>query len=136
MGKLARIKTTENDASVETFINQITDEQQREDSKQILQLMASASGETAKMWGASIIGFGNKRYVSKQTGREVDWMNMGFSPRKAALTLYLVSGLQKHEADLLRLGKHKTGAGCLYIKRLSDVNLEVLGSIIRKEAKS
>lgn len=87
------------------------------------------------MWGTSIIGFGNKRYTSPKTGREVEWMKIGFSPRKANLSLYLLSGLQNHSDALKKLGKHTTGAGCLYIKKLSDVDISVLEKMIQQEMK-
>src|SRR5919112_363180 len=90
MGKLAEIKTKETSASVEDFINHIPDEQKRNDSHTILQLMEKASKEKPKMWGDYIIGFGNVRYKSPRTGREVDWFKLGFSPRKANLTLYQI----------------------------------------------
>jgi hypothetical protein len=128
--KLAEIKTKQNETSVEDFINSIPNEQKRLDSQTILQLMQKASGEEPKMWGASLIGFGMKRYKSPATGREVDWFLMGFSPRKANLSLHLGLDIQQHEEALKNLGKHKTGVGCLYINKLSDINLEVLTEII------
>ena len=87
------------------------------------------------MWGASIIGFGNIRFRSPATGREVDWLKMGFSPRKTALSLYLFMDPKEREADLKKLGKHKTGAGCVYINKLADVDLKVLKRMIDKAAK-
>lgn len=127
--KPATIKTTETSASVEGFINAIPDEQKRKDSFAILELMKRATGEEPKMWGASIIGFGNLRYESPTSGRQVDWFKIGFSPRKANLSLYLMD-LSVHEANLPRLGKHKTGAGCLYINKLADVDVNVLKEMI------
>jgi hypothetical protein len=97
--------------------------------------MQNVSKEKPKMWGASLIGFGNKRYKSSKTGREVDWFKIGFSPRKANLSLHLVLDLQAHAVSLKKLGKHKTGVGCLYINRLSDVDLDVLRGIIVASAK-
>jgi len=135
MAKAAKIKTTETDASVEGFLSKLTDAQQQEDSRVILRMMEQATGESPKMWGSAIIGFGNKRYKSPASGREVDWRKMGFSPRKANLSIYLVSGLQKHEDSLKKLGKHKTGVGCLYIKRLSDIDAKVLQKMIKDESK-
>src|SRR5688572_2264340 len=111
-GKLAQIKTKPTAASVEGFINTVTDEQKRKDSFVILEMMKKASGEEPKIWGSSIIGFGNKRYKSLATGREVDWLKIGFSPRKANLSLYLVVDIKEHAAALKKLGKHKAGAGC------------------------
>ena len=135
MGKLAEIKTKENTASVEDFINSIPDETKRQDSFRILELMQKASGETPKMWGASMIGFGNKVYKSPTSGREVAWFKMGFAPRKANISLHLIN-LKQHAADLEKLGKHKTGEGCLYINKLADVNLTVLEEIINVTAKN
>jgi hypothetical protein len=86
------------------------------------------------MWGASLIGFGNLRYKSPATGREVDWFRIGFSPRKANISLYVGVHAEAHRESLNQLGKHKTGVGCLYITRLTDVNLKVLEKIIRDAA--
>ena len=128
--KLAEIKTRETTASVEDFINSVPDEQKRKDSFVILEMMKKASGEEPKMWGSSLIGFGNKRYKSPATGREVDWLLIGFSPRKANLSLYLTMNIKEHADVLKKLGKHKTGVGCLYINKLEDIDLKVLKGII------
>lgn len=135
MGKLAQIKTKINDASVEDFLNKISDEQKRDDSKQILKLMQKATNEKPKMWGTSLIGFGEMRFKSPATGREVDWFKMGFSPRKANLSLHLGLNLQKHAETLKKLGKHKTGVGCLYINKLEDVDIKVLEQMINTAAE-
>lgn len=135
MGKLAVIKTKENSSSVEGFIDGVADEQKRKDSFTILKMMEKASKEIPKMWGTSIIGFGNVRYTSPNTSREVDWFKMGFSPRKANLTLYLGTGLQKHADALKKLGKHKTGKGCLYINKLGDIDIKVLEKMITATVK-
>ena len=135
MGKLAEIKTKATSSSVEEFLESIADEQKRNDSYVILRMMEKVMKERPKMWGASMIGFGEKRYKSPNTGREVDWFKVGFSPRKANLSLYLVSSLQDQAEDLKKLGKHKTGAGCLYIKKLEDVDLKVLEKMIKSSAK-
>jgi hypothetical protein len=134
MGKLAQIKTKETNASVEDFINSVADEEKRKDCFQVIKLMEKATKSAPKMWGGSIIGFGNKRYKSPATGREVDWFIIGFSPRKANLTLYLTMGLQPHAAALKKLGKHKIGGGCLYINKLSDVDMKVLEEVINEGA--
>jgi glutamine phosphoribosylpyrophosphate amidotransferase len=131
MGKLAEIKTQQTAASVEDFISNIKDEQKRKDSSTILQVMEKATNQKPKMWGASIIGFGNVRYKSPATGREVDWFTIGFSPRKANLTLYLNGNLQRHADALKKLGKHKTGVGCLYVNKLADVDMKTLEQIIK-----
>ena len=128
--KLAEIKTKQTTASVEDFINSVKDEQKRKDSLVLLEMMKMASGEEPKMWGSALIGFGNKRYKSPATGREVDWLLIGFAPRKANLSLYLMMDIKKQAATLKKLGKHKTGVGCLYINNLEDVDLKVLKGLI------
>ncbi len=135
MGKLAEIKTKETNSSVEDFINSVKDEQMRKDSFLLLKLMQKVSKEKPKIWGSSIIGFGNKRYKSPTTGREVDWFKIGFSPRKANLSLHLVLSLQIHAALLKKLGKHKTGVGCLYINKLDDIDPKVLEALIYASLK-
>lgn len=132
--KLAKIKTQPTAASVKDFLNNVPDEQKRRDSVTLLNMMQKATGEEPVLWGPSIVGFGVKRYKSPATGREVDWMKIGFSPRKASLSLYLTSGIKKHATALKKLGKHKTGAGCLYINRLEDIDLKVLEKIITTAA--
>src|SRR4051812_17650360 len=126
MGKLAEIKTKETNSSVEDFINNLTDEQKRKDSHALTKVMQTATKEEPKIWGNSIVGFGNVRYKSPTTGREVDWFIIGFAPRKANLSLYLTGDIQANAALLEKLGKHKTGVGCLYIGKLDDVDIKVL----------
>ncbi len=133
--KPAEIKTKQTSASVEDFLNTVKDEQKRKDSFAILEMMKKATGEDPKMWGSSIIGFGNKRYKSPASGREVDWLVIGFSPRKANLSLYLSMNIKEHEATLKKLGKHKTGVGCLYINKLEDIDVKVLKEIINVSLK-
>jgi hypothetical protein len=128
--KLATIKTKPTSASVEDFINKITDVQKRKDCFVLLEMMKKASREEPILWSNSIIGFGIKRYKSPATGREVDWLRIGFSPRKANLSLYISVGIKKHAEALQKLGKHKTGVGCLYINKLEEVDLKVLKEII------
>lgn len=136
MAKLAKIKTKENEASVEDFINSVADEQKRKDSLTILALIEKASKEKAKMWGASLIGFGSLVYKSPASGREVQWFRIGFSPRKANISLYLM-GLEGEEraALLSKLGKHKTDGGCVYINKLDDVDQEVFEEMINSAVK-
>jgi len=136
MGKPAQIKTQQTSASVEDFINKVKDEQRRRDSFVILEIMKKVSGKEPKMWGASLIGFGNKRYISPNTGREVDWFLIGFSPRIANLSLHLVLDINKHTDTLKKLGKFKTGSGCLYINKLSDIDLIVLKKLIKTALQS
>ena len=134
MGKVAEIKTKQTSASVESFIDSIPDEQKRKDSQVILKMMEKAMKEKPKMWGASMIGFGNVRYKSPTSGREVDWFKIGFSPRKGNLSLHLID-LQRHADALKKLGKHKTGMGCLYINKLEDVDIKVLEKMIAASVK-
>jgi hypothetical protein len=133
---MAEIKTKQNTASVEDFINSVPDEQKRKDSFVVLEMMKKASGEEPKMWGSSLIGFGNLTVKSPNTGREVEWLRIGFSPRKANLSLYLTGDIKKYDASLKKLGKHKTGVGCLYINKLQDVDLNVLQEMIDASLKA
>ncbi len=129
------IKTKETDASVEEFLNGVADEQQRTDAIKVLTMMKALTGDDPKMWGDSIVGFGNIVYRSPATGREVDWLKIGFSPRKGNLSLYVLNGSPKQEGLLEKLGKYKAGKGCLYIKRLSDVEEKVLEKLIKEALK-
>lgn len=122
-------KTIQNDASPTEFIAAVADEQKRADAQLVLKMMEEITGEPAKMWGPSIIGFGSYHY-KYASGREGDWMLTGFSPRKTALTLYLIGGVDRNTELLEKLGKYKTGKSCLYLKKLSDVDLEVLRELI------
>jgi hypothetical protein len=135
MGKLVEIKTKPTSSSVTDFIDSIPDEQKRKDSYAIFKLMEKAAKEKPKMWGSSLIGFGNKRYKSTATGREVDWFKIGFSPRKANLSLHLAIDIKQYADALNKLGKHKTGAGCLYINKLEDVDLKILEKMIAAAVK-
>ena len=135
MGKLAEIKTKQTESSIEDFINSVENPRKREDSLVLLELMKKETKETPKMWGASIVGFGNVRYKSPKTGREVDWFRLGFSPRKGSLSIYLGLDVKVHGALLTKLGKHKTGVGCLYINSLQDVNMKVLEEMVRATLK-
>ena len=134
MGKLAEIKTKQTTSSVADFIAGLEDVQQQADSRIILKLMEGATKQKPKMWGSSMIGFGNVRYKSPATGREVDWFRIGFSPRKANLSLHIID-LSPHADSLKKLGKHKTGKGCLYINKLSDVDMKILEKIINASGK-
>ncbi|MBL7959188.1 DUF1801 domain-containing protein [bacterium] len=128
--KLFEIKTKPTSANVEDFINNIEDEQKRKDSFVFLEMMRKATGEKPILWSSSVIGFGNKRYKSPATGREVDWLRIGFSPRKANLSLYISVSIKEHAAALKKLGKHKTDVGCLYINKLEEIDLKVFKGII------
>lgn len=134
MGKLAEIKTKETKESVKDFLNKLDNEQKRKDCFTILKLMETITNEKGKMWGTAIIGFGNLIYKSPKTDREVEWFRMGFSPRKANITLYLMD--MKSQADALKkLGKHKVGGGCLYINKLEDIDIKVLERMIKTALK-
>lgn len=135
MGKLAEIKTKQTDSSVDDFIGSIKDETKRRDSLAILKLMKKITGEKPKLWGSSIIGFGKKIYKSPATGREVEWFKIGFSPRKANISMNLVIDIKKYSTELKKLGRHKTGVGCLYINKLADVDVKVLEKLITIASK-
>jgi hypothetical protein len=136
MSKPVEIKTKQTTSSVMDFVNSIEDVQKRADSLVVLQLMEKATRETPRMWGTSLIGFGHIRVKSPTTGREVDWFKMGFSPRKAKLSLHLGLDVRKHAERLEKLGKHKTGVGCLYINKLEDVDVKTLEKIINSSAEN
>lgn len=134
MAKSAELKTKVNDASVEGFLNSVEDEQKRNDCLEILKMMKQVTKEAPKMWDASIVGFGSYHYKGA-SGREGDWMLTGFSPRKQNLTLYLMGGFDTHKDLLKKLGKFKTSVGCLYIKKLDDVDKRVLKELVTASVK-
>jgi hypothetical protein len=127
---MAEIKTKPTGEDPEDFLNKITDEQKRKDCFAIMKMMQKASKEKPRIWGNAMIGFGDKRYKSAATGREVDWFLIGFAPRKANISIYFTMDIQKHAKQLAKLGKHKTGVGCLYINKLDDVDTGVLNELI------
>ncbi len=126
---MVELKTKENKASVTGFLRGIQDPQRREDCRTVLELMKEVTGSQPKMWGNSIVGFGSYHY-KYASGREGDWFVTGFSPRKANLTLYIMAGFSRYKELLAKLGKHKTGKSCLYIKRLADVDLAILRQLV------
>lgn len=128
---MSELKTQENDQSVNAFLDAVESDKKRQDCYTIAALMEKISGSPAKMWGDSIVGFGKYHY-KYASGREGDWMLLGLSPRKQAITLYLMSGFYQFKDILQRLGKHKTGQGCLYIRTLEDVDVAVLEELIKK----
>ncbi|HEY1870619.1 MAG TPA: DUF1801 domain-containing protein [Chitinophagaceae bacterium] len=132
---MAEMKTKPTSTSVVDFINSVKDEQKRKDSFVISDMMKKATGEEPVMWGSAIIGFGNSKYKSASTGKDVDWLIMGFSPRKASISLYIGLGDKSVSAYLKKLGKHKASVGCLYINKLEDVDLKVLKAMIETSAK-
>lgn len=131
---MAELKTKINNASVTTFINKLKDKQTIADCNQLITLMQKATGTEPKMWGASIVGFGSYHF-KYASGREGDWMLIGFSPRKQNLTLYIMPGFAEYEDLLTKLGKHSIGKSCLYIKKLDDINLKTLNALIVKSVK-
>lgn len=131
---MAELKTKKTTASVGAFIDAIEDPQQRKDAAAIVKLMKKVTGAQPKLWGASIVGFGDHHYVY-ESGREGDWFIAGFSPRKANLTLYIMDGFSEYQKLLAKLGKHKTGKSCLYVKRLSDIDLGVLEELLARSVE-
>ncbi len=127
---MAELKTKPTANSVAKFLAAIPDADRRADCQTIAELMAKVTKQQPRMWGSSIVGFGEYHYVGA-SGREGDWFMVGFSPRKGAISIYLMGGLE-HQADLLaKLGKHKRGKGCLYISKLKDVELAVLAKMVK-----
>ena len=131
---MAENKTKPGKASVTAFMNSIEDKQKRLDAKKVAGMMREATGSRARMWGANIVGFGEYHY-KYDSGREGDFMITGFSPRKQALTLYVIPGFKHFEPLMDKLGKYKTGKSCLYIKRLADVDEKVLRQLIEGSVK-
>ena len=131
---MAENKTKATGASVTAFINSIDDTQKRADARKVAAMMRKATGKRAKLWGPSIVGYGTYHY-KYASGREGDFLMTGFSPRKQALTVYVIPGFENFEALMNKLGKYKTGKSCLYIKRLSDVDEKILEQLINRSVK-
>lgn len=132
---MSELKTKPNDQDVTEFLERVTSETKKKDSYVLLKLMEEVTGEPAKMWGPSIIGFGTHHY-KYESGREGDWFLVGFSPRKASFSLYLMDCKEGWDSEsLARLGKCKTGKACLYINKLADVDMTVLRELIEKSVK-
>lgn len=131
---MGEIKTKVNDDNVTDFIESVDNETRRKDGFVLLELFTKVTGESAKMWGTSIIGFGQYHYKSERSSQEGDWPLVAFSPRKQNLTLYVISpGFGDYYTDLLdKLGKHKKSVGCVYINKLADVDMDVLEKLIKK----
>lgn len=128
---MAQLKTQKNDANVVDFIHSYVDNKQKlEDSLSLLKFFQEVTGFEPKMWGETIIGFGEYHYKSDRSSQEGDWLLVGFSPRKAAISLYVYSGMPEHEYLLENLGKFKMGKACIYVKKLSDIDLDVLKEMI------
>lgn len=132
---MAEQKTKPTDQSVEIFLSNIDDEQVRDDCKTLVKLMKKVTGSAPKLWGSSIIGFGKYHY-KYESGHEGDSCLTGFSPRKQNISLYVMPGAFEHTDLLKKLGKHKAGKGCLYIKKIDDVDLDVLEKLINASVKS
>jgi hypothetical protein len=131
---MADVKTKRNKASVAQFLDTVADEQRRSDSKKVLAMIKKATGYPPRMWGDSIVGFGSYHY-KYASGREGDWPLAGFSPRKQALTLYIMPGFKRYPELMKKLGKHKTGSSCLYLKKLEDVDLDVLQTLVKESVR-
>lgn len=126
---MSDLKTKVSDKSVEDFLNTVPNEKKREDSFRILNIMKEVTGEEPKMWGDSIVGFGEYHY-QYSSGRSGNWFKTGFSPRKQNISLYIMSGFDGAGSFLARLGKHKTSKACLYINKLADIDEGVLRELI------
>jgi len=131
---MAQLKTQPTDQGVTDFINSVSHEKRREDSLKVLALMQEITGEEPIMWGSSIIGFGRYHY-KYASGREGEWFLTGFAPRKQALTLYIMSGFSAYDELLGKLGKHSIGKACLYIKKLEDVDMDVLRELVENSVE-
>lgn len=132
---MAELKTKQTEASVDDYLNAIQDEATRHDCLKIAKMMQQVTKAKPKMWGTSIVGFG-KQHLKYASGRELDWMIMGFSSRKQNITLYLSGTLETYHPILKKLGKHTTGKGCLYIKKLADVDQTILKDLVTASLKS
>jgi hypothetical protein len=126
---MAELKTKQTEASVEKFIAAIKEPDRRKDCETVIKLMRKAAGEPPKMWGESTVGFGLQQ-LKYASGRELDWMLVGFSPRKQNLALYIMTGFEDEPALMKKLGKYSTGKSCLYVKSLADIDLKVLEQLI------
>lgn len=131
---MSDLKTKPTGASVDKFIDSVEDEQKREDSRKILALMKEVTGEEPRMWGDSIVGFGSYHY-KYASGREGDWPLTGFSPRKQSLTIYIMPGFDRYKDILKKLGKHSTSVSCLYIKKLDDIDMDILKELVRESVE-
>lgn len=132
---MAELKTAPTDESVQAFLDSIEDQTKRSDSNALVEMMQKVTGQPPKMWGSAVVGFGSYHY-RYETGREGDWFLCEFSPRKGALTLYLHPGFEASSALFERLGKHTRGKACLYVKKLADVDKQVLETLIRDSVES
>lgn len=127
-------KTSINEGDVMAFLNGLEDEKRKVDSFKTLEIMSNITNEEPKMWGGSIVGFGDYHY-KYESGREGDFFKVGFSPRKQNLTLYIMAGFDKFEELMSQLGKYKTGKSCLYIKKIEDVDIDILKELVTESYK-
>ena len=132
---MAELKTKKTRASVTSFINSIEDPQKRADARALASLMRTATGQMPAMWGTSIVGFGSYRY-RYDSGREGEWPLAGFSPRKTDISVYIMSGFDRQGDLLAKLGRHRNGKSCLYLKRLADVDVGVLETLVRRSVEA
>jgi hypothetical protein len=128
---MAELKTQKGEGDVDAFIAAIEDERKREDSRALVAMMERVTGEKPAMWGPSIVGFGDLHY-KYESGREGDWFRVGFSPRKQNLTLYITDYVKEDDPLLNKLGKFTTGKACIYVKRLEDVDSDVLEQLVKR----
>lgn len=132
---MAELKTRPNDKSVAEFIDAVEPEWKRDDAREVLNLLQKITGEEPVMWGDSIVGFGNYHY-KYESGRELDWFLAGFSPRKTSMTIYMMGGFEGHDQYLEKLGKFKKSVGCLYIKKMADVDMGILEQMTIKSIET
>lgn len=129
--RMAAMKTTPNEGDVRSFLDAVEDERQRNESYLLLDLMKAESGAEPVMYGSTIVGFGSSK-ITYADGHTEDWFSVGFSPRKGKFSLYIVDDAEKHRDELERLGKHKTGKACIWVKRLSDIDMDVLREMVAR----
>jgi hypothetical protein len=132
---MAKLKTQKNNSSVIDFIKSVEDQTKRQDSLELLKIFEECTNEKPAMWGNSIVGFGSYHYKSERSTQEGDWPLTGFSPRKQNLTIYIMPGFDIYQKELENLGKFKTSVSCLYVKRLSDINIDILKKMIKSSVK-
>lgn len=131
---MATLKTQKNQASVDDFLATVKDAEMQSDCRKLIAIMQQASGEQACMWGQSMVGFGSYHY-RYASGREGDWFLVGFAPRKRELSIYIMPGFTAYDDFLQKLGKHKTGKSCLYVRRLADIDIAVLQQLIESSVR-
>ena len=129
---MAELKTRKTNASVAKFLSSVENDQRRNDGLQLLEVFKEVTKLPPKMWGSSIVGFGEYHYKSERSSQEGDWPHTGFSPRKRNMTVYIMPGFKNYQDLMRRLGKHKTSVSCIYFNKLEDIDLKVLKQIIRR----